>query len=131
MVLDSSALLAILQDEPERHHFNELVATAPSRLASSGTYLETGLVIQSRYGSQGLVSLKLYITSAAIDIIPFDREQAEIAAAAYATFGKGFHSAGLNFGDCMSYALSKKTGEPLLFKGDDFARTDVRSATHG
>lgn len=131
MVLDSSALLAILLDEPERHHFNELIASSPSCLMSAGTFLETGIVLQARYGSQGLVSLKLYISSAAIDIILFDKDQAGIAAVAYTTYGKGFHSAGLNFGDCMSYALAKTTGEQLLFKGDDFSKTDVRSVTHG
>lgn len=131
MVIDTSALLAVLFNEPERHHYNELVAAAPVRLISAGTYLETGIVIQARYGKLGMLSLKLFLTSAEIEIMPLDKEQSDIAAVAYASFGKGLHPAGLNFGDCISYALAKKRGEPLLFKGNDFPKTDITSVTHG
>jgi len=131
VVIDTSALCAVLLDEPERHHFNELIASRPVRLISTGTYLETAIVIQARFGEKGMVSLQLYLSSAGIEIPAFDIEQAEIAAGAYSSFGKGKHPAGLNFGDCMSYALAKQTGEPLLFKGDDFRKTDIPSVTHG
>ena len=131
MVVDTSALIAILSDEPERHHFNELIATSGECLMSAGSYLETAIVIQARYGKQGLLSLKLFIASAGIEIKAFDTEQAEIAATAYEAFGKGRHPAELNFGDCISYALAKQTGEPILFKGTDFQKTDIASATHG
>ncbi len=130
MVIDTSALLAILFNEPERHHFNELIASFPKRLLSAGTYLETAIVIQSKFGDKGIHNLQLFLSTAEIEIISFDRDQAKAASRAYAAFGKGKHPAGLNFGDCMSYALAEQTGEPLLFKGDDFTKTDVSSLTH-
>lgn len=129
MIIDTSVLLTILFDEPERHHFNELIASiSPSRI-STGTYLETAIVLQCRYGKHALHDLKLFLSAAAIEIAGFDLEQAEIATKAYAEFGKGKHPAGLNYGDCFSYALSKSTGEPLLFKGDDFRKTDIEAVT--
>jgi ribonuclease VapC len=131
MVIDTSVLLAILCDEPERSHYTELIASYPVRLLSSGSYLEAGIVLQARYGNRGVVSLKLLCRTAEIEIIPFDAETAEIALEAFNSFGKGRHPAGLNFGDCISYALAKGRGEPLLFKGYDFSRTDISSVTHG
>lgn len=129
MVIDTSAVLAILFDEPERHHFNELIASISPRRLSSATYLETAIVLQCRYGKQALLDLKLYLATADVEVTGFDLEQAEIAARAYAEYGKGNHAAGLNYGDCFAYALSKVMREPLLFKGDDFRKTDVESAT--
>ena len=129
MVIDTSVLIAILFDEPERHHFNELVASISPRRISSGTYLETAIVLQCRYGKQALLDLKLYLATAGIEITGFDPEQAEIAARAYGEFGKGRHPAGLNYGDCFAYALAKYTDETLLFKGDDFRKTDIESVT--
>lgn len=130
MVVDTSAILAILSDEPERSHFNELIAMAPSPIMSSGTYLETTIVTEARYGKEGVRDLKLFFAEASIAILPFDGDQAAIAADGFSRYGKGRHPAGLNFGDCFAYALAKKYDEPLLFKGDDFSRTDVSSATH-
>jgi ribonuclease VapC len=129
MIIDTSVLLTILFDEPERRHFNELIASISPRRISSGTYLETAIVLQCRYGKQALLDLKLFLSAAVIEVAEFDPEQAEIAAKAYAEFGKGKHPAGLNYGDCFSYALSKHTLEPLLFKGDDFRKTDVEAVT--
>ncbi|MFP4562333.1 MAG: type II toxin-antitoxin system VapC family toxin [Spirochaetia bacterium] len=131
MVIDTSVLLAILCDEPERHHYTELIASYPVRLLSAGSYLEAGIVLQARYGNRGVMSLKLFCTTAGIEVVSFDAETAEIALEAYSSYGKGSHSAGLNFGDCISYASAKRRGEPLLFKGDDFTRTDILSVTHG
>ena len=129
MVIDTSALMAILCDEPERHHFNEMIVASQSRLISAGTYLETAIVAEARYGRKGFHHLKLFLTTASIEVAAFDREQAEIAADAYYRYGKGRHAAGLNYGDCFTYALAMQKDEPLLFKGEDFVRTDVRSAT--
>ena len=130
MVLDTSALMAILCNEPERHHFNEMIVAAQSRFISAGTYLETAIVAEARYGRMGIHTLKLFLTTASIEVAAFDKEQAEIAAGAYYRYGKGRHVAGLNYGDCFSYALAMQKDEPLLFKGDDFVHTDVSSATH-
>jgi len=130
MVIDTSALLTILLDEPERHHFNELIASDPVRLLSAGSYLETASVLQAKFGKAGMINLKLFLTAAGLLITEFSSRHADIASAAYLSYGKGRHPAGLNFGDCISYALAKDTGEPLLFKGDDFSKTDVASVTH-
>jgi ribonuclease VapC len=130
VVLDTSALMVILCNEPERHHFNEMIVAAQSRFISAGTYLETAIVAEARYGRKGIHHLKLFLTTASIEIAAFDKEQAEIASDAYYRYGKGRHVAGLNYGDCFSYALAMQKGEPLLFKGDDFVHTDVSSATH-
>lgn len=130
MVVDTSAIVAILAHEPEEHHFGELIATLPPALVSAGSYLECRIVAEARWGNSGVVDLNTLIASASMAIIPFDNDQAMIAADAYSRYGRGRHPAGLNFGDCFAYALSKQTGEPLLFKGDDFVNTDVVSVTH-
>ena len=128
MVLDTSALLAVLFDEPERRRFNELIAADPSRLLSTASFLEAGIVIETRSGEAGGRDLDLFIHRAEIALVPVDADQAEIARRAFRRFGKGRHPAGLNFGDCFAYALSKASGEALLFKGDDFSKTDIESA---
>jgi ribonuclease VapC len=125
MVVDTSALLAILQDEPERRSLNEAFESADSRLLSVATLVETSIIIESRYGAEGLRDLDLLIERAGIELVPVDVEQARAARAAYSRFGKGRHPAVLNFGDCFAYALARVLGEPLLFKGDDFSRTDL------
>ncbi|KZD10002.1 type II toxin-antitoxin system VapC family toxin [Oceanibaculum pacificum] len=125
MVVDTSALLAILFDEPERRAFNERIAAADVRLLSAGTLIEAGLVVEARAGEAAGRELDLLIHRAGFEIVPVDAEQAEIARAAARRFGKGRHPAGLNFGDLFAYALARVTGEPLLFKGDDFAATDI------
>jgi len=129
MVIDTSALLAILQDEPERRAFNEAIEAADSRCLSTATWVETSIIVESRYGAEGLRDLDLLISKASIDLVPVDVEQAHIARLAFSRFGKGRHPAGLNYGDCFSYALATALGEPLLYKGGDFARTDIAAAT--
>ncbi len=125
MVIDTSALLAILQDEPERDSFTEEIAAAPVCRTSAATFLEASMVLESRQGADGVRLLDLLIESADIGVAPVDFAQARIARQAFANFGKGRHPAGLNYGDCFAYALARQLGEPLLCKGEDFSRTDL------
>ena len=128
MVIDTSALVAILLDEPERRAFNEKIEADPRRLLSAVTFVETALVIEARVGEAGGRELDLFLHRANVETVPVDADQAEIARRAFRRYGRGRHPAGLNFGDCFAYALVKTTGEPLLFKGDDFGRTDIVAA---
>ena len=125
MIIDTSALLAVLQGEPERRRFNEAIEMADSRRVSAATFVEVSIVIESRFGAEGLRAFDRFIERAEIEIMPVDVEQARAARDAFMRFGKGRHAAGLNFGDCFSYALARVLGEPLLYKGEDFARTDL------
>jgi ribonuclease VapC len=125
MVVDTSALLAVLQDEAERRAFNEAIEAADSAAMSVASFVETSIVIETRHGAEGLRALDRFVDRAGIAIAGVDLEQGKVARDAFSRFGKGRHPAGLNFGDCFAYALAKVLGEPLLFKGDDFARTDV------
>jgi ribonuclease VapC len=125
MVIDTSALLAILQDEPERREFNEAIEAAASRLMSVATFVEVSIVIESRFGAEGHRDLDLFIGRAGIELVGVDVEQGKAARRAFILFGKGRHPAGLNYGDCFAYALARLLGEPLLFKGDDFSKTDL------
>lgn len=128
MVIDTSAILAILLNEPDRRRFDEAIEADPMRLLAAPAYLETSMVLFGRRGDAGLNRLERMIGLAEIDVAPFTAQHAELARLAFLSFGKGRHPAGLNFGDCVSYALAKSTGEPLLFKGTDFGLTDIRSA---
>ena len=126
MVIDSSAILAILQDEPERQSFNQTIAAASERHLSAASLVEIAIVVEARFGAQGQRNLDLFLATAAIDVVPFDRQQAELARTAFQRFGKGRHPAGLNLGDCYAYALAQALDAPLLFKGLGFSSTDVR-----
>jgi ribonuclease VapC len=128
MVIDTSAVLAILFDEPESPSIRQAIEDDPIRLMSSGSFLETSIVIESRFGEHGGRELDLLLHTGKIEIVSVDRNQAEVARDGYRRYGKGRHAAGLNFGDCFGYALSRCTGEKLLYKGDDFSRTDIESA---
>jgi ribonuclease VapC len=125
MVLDTSALLALLLDEPEAEDFRVAVEEDTTRLVSAATLLETALVIEARKGEPGGRELDTLIQKAEVVVVPVDAEHVSEARRAYRRFGKGRHIAGLNFGDVFAYALARTAGEPLLFKGDDFARTDI------
>jgi ribonuclease VapC len=125
MVIDTSALLAILQREPERRSFVEAIESADSTRMSVASFVESSIVIESRYGAEGLRDLDRFISRAGIELIPVDQEQGELARTAFSRFGKGCHRAGLNYGDCFSYAAAIALGEPLLYKGDDFIHTGV------
>lgn len=128
MVLDSSAVLAILFDEAERPAFTASIERDPRRLISAANLLEAALVVEARRGEAAGRELDLLLHRAEVQIISVDAEQVEIARAAWRRFGKGRHPAALNFGDCFAYALAAVTSEPLLFKGADFGHTDVASA---
>ncbi len=128
MVIDSSALIAIMEGEPERRPFIEAITTADTRLVGAPTMLEASMVVLSRTGEGRLQDLRDFCTRGAVETVPFGPEHVELAVDAFRRFGKGRHPAGLNFGDCFSYALAKATGEPLLFKGDDFSQTDIKRA---
>jgi ribonuclease VapC len=125
MVLDTSALLALLLDEREAEAYRLALEDDPTRLVAAGTLLETALVIEARKGEAGGRELDLLIHKAEVVIVPTDTSQVAEARRAYRRFGRGRHPAGLNFGDLFAYALARTSGEPLLFKGDDFARTDI------
>ena len=125
MVLDTSALLALLLDEPEAEDFRAAVEEDTTRLVSAATLLETALVIEARKGEPGGRELDTLIRKAEVVVVPVDGEHVSEARRAYRRFGKGRHAAGLNFGDVFAYALARTAGEPLLFKGDDFAKTDI------
>jgi ribonuclease VapC len=125
MVIDTSALLAIFLDEPERKEFLELITEAEVRLISASNVLETGLVLEARRGEAAGREFDLFVHQAGLEIVATDAEQVEIARAAWRKYGKGRHKAGLNFGDCFAYALAKGSSEPLLFKGADFTHTDL------
>ena len=129
MVIDTSALLAILQDEPERRAFNEAIEAAASRAVSVASWVEVSMIIETRTGAEGLRDLDLFVDRARIEIVPVDVEQGKAALRAFSRFGKGRHPAGLNYGDCFAYALASHLGEPLLFKGEDFGKTDVTPAS--
>jgi ribonuclease VapC len=127
MVIDTSAVLAILEDEPERRELNEEIEAADARLMSVATFVEASIVIESRKGSEGIRDLDLFIERAGIELVSVDAEQGKAARLAFARFGKGRHPASLNFGDCFAYALAKVLAQQVLFKGDDFSQTDIAS----
>ncbi len=128
MVIDTSALLAVLFDEPERDTFIALLAGAEDALISAGTLLEASIVMQARTGDDGVADLDELLAAAAVRCVAVDQVQAHLARAAFGRYGKGRARAGLNFGDCFAYALATAAQRPLLFKGDDFVHTDVPSA---
>jgi ribonuclease VapC len=128
MVIDASALLAILLGEPEAARFVEMMERSESRRMSAETYLEAAVVVDSRGDAVARREFDHFLRRAGISIEPFTLEQAQVARQAYLDFGKGRHPAGLNFGDCIAYALAKACDEPLLYKGKDFNRTDVKAA---
>ncbi len=128
MVIDTSAIVAILSQEPEALAFATAIEADPVRLISAAAWLESSIAIGARYGDAGLRELDLLVARGRIGIEPVTVEQAEIARQCFQDHGKGRHAAGMNFGDCFSYALSMATGEPLLAKGADFGKTDVALA---
>ena len=125
MVIDSSAIIALLLGEAEAQRLAEAIAGNPRRLISVFSALETGIVIEARKGESGGREFDLLLHRTQITIVPMDADQYDIARAAWRKYGKGQHAAGLNIGDCCSYALAKYSEEPLLFKGDDFSQADI------
>ena len=125
MVIDTSALIAILHDEPERRAFNDAIEAADRRAMSVASFVEASMVVETRFGPDGVRALDLFIAKAGIELVAVDVDQAHVARTAFRVYGKRRHPAGLNFGDCFAYALARTLGEPLLFKGSDFSLTDV------
>jgi len=125
MVIDTSAIVAILFQEPEHREFAQLIYDAESRLMSAASALEASIVVESAHGEIAAKKLEDFLQDAAISLIDVDLQQVEIARSAWRKYGKGRHRAALNFGDCFVYALAKVKGEPVLAKGNDFRLTDI------
>jgi ribonuclease VapC len=125
MVIDTSALIAVVTGEPSALAIEAAIDRDPRRMMAAASVLEASIVLEGRYGDAGTRELDLVIQRIPIEVLPFDGDQLEWARYAFRAYGKGRHRAALNFGDCFSYALSRLTGEPLLFTGDDFHRTDL------
>jgi ribonuclease VapC len=128
MIIDSSAIVAILLLEPEGSHFAELIDRAPRRCIAAPNLVEIAMVVSTRKGAEAITKIGAFLASADIEIVPFTVEHASAAREAFLRYGKGRHPAGLNFGDCIAYATAKLEAMPLLFKGGDFARTDIEAA---
>ena len=130
MVIDTSAFIAILLGEQEAHRMAIAISNDPNRKMTSFSLLETGIVIEAKKGETDGRELDLLLHRCQIEVINFTLEQSELARICWRKYGKGRHTAALNIGDCCSYALSKYTNEPLLFKGDDFSKTDLELVTY-
>ena len=128
MVIDSSAFIAILTGEPDAETYVRAIRSAASAHMSAATYLEIGVVVNSKGDAVAVARVDVLLNGLNIVVEPFTLEHGRIAREAHRQFGKGRHPAALNFGDCFSYALAKALGKPLLFKGNDFGQTDVASA---
>jgi ribonuclease VapC len=128
MVIDTSALIAILLDEPEAGRLSVAIETNSPRLLSAANLVEASLVVESRKGEAGGRELDLLLYRAEIEIVAVDRDQAELARRAWRHYGKGRHAARLNYGDCFAYALAKSRRCALLYVGTDFAATDIAAA---
>ena len=128
MIVDTSAVLAVLFREPDARRYEDAMAEAWPRRMSVVALLEAAVVVEGRGGTAAGHELDVLLETAEVELVPLTLEHAAAARHAWRRFGKGNHPAALNFGDCFAYALAKVTGEPLLFKGDDFARTDIEAA---
>jgi ribonuclease VapC len=128
MILDSSPLVAILAGEPDAELYIQAISRAPRCRISAGSFIELSIVVESQFAVEALRQCDALFRRVGILIEPVTVEHAHLACQAFHDFGKGRHPAGLNFGDCFAYALAKHTGEPLLFKGNDFSQTDIVSA---
>lgn len=130
MIVDSSALIAILLGEPEGHLFDVAILENTDSQMSAVNFLEASMVMLARKGQDGTRDLDLLILRLGIRLISFTESQARMARTAFERYGRGRHPAKLNFGDCIAYALAKDTGEELLFKGTDFGKTDIAAASY-
>jgi ribonuclease VapC len=129
VIVDTSAIMAIVKAEPEADAFATLLAASPVNRISAATLVETSIIIDRSLPPGTHARLDALLDRGAIEVEPVTAEHADLARAAHRRFGRGSgHAARLNFGDCFAYALAKATGEPLLYKGDNFTHTDIRSA---
>ena len=127
MIVDTSAVLAILFNEDDAETYARAISEAESRRMSAVSFVEAAIVVEAQTKERGSRQFDAFFRRAGIVIEPVTEEQAHTARQAYTDFGKAHHAAGLNFGDCFAYALAKVTGEPLLFKGQDFRKTDLEA----
>jgi ribonuclease VapC len=128
MILDTSAVVAILAGETDAEHLARLIEQDPTPRIGTPALLEVSIVLTRWFGEAAEPALDAFIRESGAEVVPFDLPQLRAAQEAYRRFGKGRHPAGLNFGDCMSYALARVCDEPLLFKGEDFSQTDIAQA---
>jgi ribonuclease VapC len=128
MIIDTSAIIAVLFNEDDAEVYAQLITQSDSRRMSAATFVETAIVVETQTKTSGSRQLDAFLRRADIAIEPVTEEHAHLARQAFIDFGKGRHAAGLNYGDCFSYALAKATGEPLLYKGKDFSKTDLVAA---
>ena len=130
MIIDTSALVSILDQEAEAERLVRAIAAASERMLSAANLVETGIVMQVRRGNEAPRDLDLLLAKLRIDIIPVSGKQANLARKAFQHYGRGRHPAKLNFGDCFAYALAKDSSASLLFKGSDFSQTDIMIASY-
>lgn len=128
MVIDTSAIVAILGNELKAETLRRAIVSDTVRLVPATCVFEARMVLVSRRGEHALAEIDLWLTKIAADVIAVDADLVDVATQAWLTYGKGRHPAGLNFADCFSYALAKRSDEPLLFIGDDFSKTDIQAA---
>lgn len=128
MVLDTSSIVAVVLKEPGYEHLTVRIDEAEEVLVAAPSVLEAGMVLSSRMGQDARPVIQALLNQVRASVVPFDRDHAWAATGAFLRFGRGRHAAGLNFGDCISYAVSSLTGQPLLYVGDDFTRTDIAAA---
>ena len=128
MVIDTSAIIAMLSNEPEALRLEKALVADPIRLVPATCVLEARMVLVSRRGEHALAEINLWLGTIEANTIPVDADLVDLATQAWLTYGKGRHSAALNFADCLSYALAKRANEPLLFIGNDFSQTDIEAA---
>ncbi|KNY08725.1 ribonuclease [Shinella sp. SUS2] len=128
MVIDTSAIVAILRNELKAETLRRAIVADTVRLVPATCVFEARMVLVSRRGEHALAEIDLWLTKIAADVIAVDADLVDVATQAWLTYGKGRHPAGLNFADCFSYALAKRSDEPLLFIGDDFSKTDIQAA---
>lgn len=127
MVIDTSAIVAIFFNEPDASYYRERIADDPIRLISAATLLEAAMVVEGRFGEAGGAELDLWLHKTEVEVIAVTAEHSDQARRAWRRYGKGRHPASLNYGDCFSYALAMLSGEPLLFKGNDFKQTGIEA----
>lgn len=128
MVLDTSAVIAILQNEPDAQVYREAIERADTLRIGAPTLVECDIVARAAFGEEGATDLRNFLTMLDVQIEPFGLLEADYASYAYRQFGKGRHEAGLNFGDCLSFATATSQNEPLLFKGEELSQTNIVSA---
>jgi ribonuclease VapC len=130
MVIDTSGVIAILQAEPPAERLGRAIRESLTRRMSAASVVEAGIVVQRRFGDAGERELDALLHQLDLEIVPLTADHARLARDAFRRFGRGRHPAGLNFGDCFSYALARALSEPLLFVGEDFSQTDVAVAAY-